>query len=128
MISIVVYRMIILGGALLLATGLFAQKPAIDLISSHHQYKHPEAVIDTGYAMKPLARVPVLIKAPTPQNQNLATEAEKKPRRQIGPSFDSFFYKNETEDKSKEKSPVKTSLFNRKYNPIKIFITIIALK
>ncbi len=120
--------MIILGGALLLATGLFAQKPAIDLISSHHQYKHPEAVIDTGYAMNPLTRVPVLIKAPTPQNQNQATEAEKKTRRQIGPSFDSIFYKNETEDKSKEESPVKTSLFNRKYNPIKIFITIIALK
>ena len=128
MISIVVYRMIILGGALLLATGLAAQKPAIDLISSHHQYKHPEAIIDTGYAMNPLARVPVLIEAPTTQTQNQATEAERKPRRQFGPSFDSIFYKNDPEDKSKEKPPVKTSLFNRKYNPMKIFITIIALK
>jgi len=128
MISIVVYRMIILGGALLLATGLAAQKPAIDLISSHHQYKHPEAIIDTGYAVNPLARVPVLMEATTPQTQNKPKEAERKPRRQIGPSFDSIFFRTESEDSSKEKSPVKISLFNRKYNPVKIFISIIALK
>jgi hypothetical protein len=57
--------MIILGGALQLATGLAAQKPAIDLISSHRQFKHPEAIIDTGYAGNPQAKNPVLYEAAT---------------------------------------------------------------
>lgn len=120
--------MIILGGALFLAMGLSAQKPAIDLISSHHQYKHPEAIIDTGYAVNPLARGPVSYDTPAPETRNLESETERKPRRQLGPSFDSIFFRSEPEDSPKEKSPVKISLFNRKYNPIKIFISIIALK
>lgn len=128
MTRIVVYRMIILGGALLLATGLSAQKPAIDLISSHRQFKHPEAIIDTGYAENTLAKEPVLFEAATIQTRSQAAEAERKPRRQLGPSFDSVFYKSEPEDHPKENSPLKISLFNRKYNPLKIFISIIALK
>ncbi|MEA3476757.1 MAG: hypothetical protein U9R60_01135, partial [Bacteroidota bacterium] len=122
---IVVYKMIILIGALLLATGLKAQKPAIDLISTHQQYKHPESIVDTGYAVNPLIREPLLIQAPPSQNEKLTEESEKKKRRQIGPSLDSLFQKKETERKSPEKAPVKTSLFNRKYIPMKIFIFII---
>ena len=69
--SIVVYKIIIALGALILAAGLTAQKPTIDLITSHHQHKHPEAIIDTGFAVNPLVREPVLVQAPPVQNQNL---------------------------------------------------------
>ena len=58
--SIVVYKMIIVIGALILTNGLAAQKPAIDLISSHQQNRHPEAIIDTGYAANPLIREAIL--------------------------------------------------------------------
>lgn len=126
--SIVVYKLIIVTGLLILTTGLTAQKPAIDLISSHQQYRHPEAIIDTGYAGKSLVREPTLVQVPPAQNQNLTGESGKKKRRQIGPSLDSIFQKKKTGSTTQEKPPVKTSLFNRKYNPIKIFICITALK
>ena len=126
--SIVVYRIIIVTGFLILTTGLTAQKPAIDLISSHQQYRHPEAIIDTGYAVNPLVREPTLVQVPPAQNQDLTDESGKKKRRQIGPSFDSIFQKKKTERTMHEKPPVKISLFNRKYIPIKIFIYITALK
>ena len=126
--SIVVYKMIILIGALILASGLMAQKPVVDLVSSHHQNKRPEAIIDTGYAVNPLVRAPLILQAPPSQNEKMTEESEKKRRRQIGPSIDSLFQNKEAERKSQEKVPVKTSLFNSKYNPIKILIYIIVLK
>jgi hypothetical protein len=126
--SIVVYRIIITSGFLILATGLLAQKPAIDLISSHQQYRHPEAIIDTGYAVNPLVRETVLIQTPPAENQKLKGKSEKKKRRQIGPSLDSLFQKKDSGNIKQKKSPVKISLFNRKYNPIKFLIYIIALK
>jgi hypothetical protein len=125
--SIVVYKMIIVIGALILATGLAAQKPAIDLISSNQQYKHPEAIIDTGYAVNPAARVPVLIQVPPSQNLKQIDESEKKKRRQIGPSLDSLFQKEDAGSTKREKPPMKISLYNRKYNPIRILIYITAL-
>ena len=126
--SIVVYKITILIGFLILATGLLAQKPAIDLISSHQQYRHPEAIIDTAYSVNPLVRDAVLVQTPLAENQKLKGKSEKKRRRQIGPSLDSLFQKKDTGTIKQEKSPVKISLFNRKYNPIKFLIYIIALK
>ena len=126
--SIVVYKMIIVIGILILAKGLAAQKPAIDLISSHQQNRHPEAIIDTGYSVNPLVREANLIKTPPVENKKLKGESEKKRRRQIGPSLDSLFQKKDKDNIKQEKQPVKTSLFNRKYNPIKFLIYIIALK
>jgi len=126
--SIVVYRTISVLGTLILAFGLNAQKPTIDLITSHHHYKHPEAVIDTGYAKNPLVRKPVQVQAPPAQNQDLEAETEKKRRPQIGPSFDSIFQKKDSTRAVHQKTPVKFSLMNRKYNPIKILIYIIVLK
>jgi len=126
--SIVVYKMIIVIGALILANGLTAQKPAIDLISSHQQNRHPEAIIDTGYAANPLVREAILIKTPPAENKKLKSESEKKTRRQIGPSLDSLFQKEDNDNIKQEKQPVKISLFNRKYNPIKFLIYITALK
>ena len=126
--SIVVYKMIIVIGALILAKGLAAQKPAIDLISSHQQNRHPEAIIDTGYSANPLVREVILIETPPAENKKLKGESEKKRRRQIGPSLDSLFQKEDNDNIKQEKQPVKISLFNRKYNPIKFLIYIIALK
>jgi len=126
--SIVVYKMIILIGALILNTDLMAQKPVIDLISSQHQHKQPELVVDTGYAENPVEREAFVLKAPPSQNEKLIEDSEKKRRRQIGPSMDSLFQKKETESKSNEEAPVKATLLNKKYNPVKFFIYIIALK
>ena len=126
--SIVVYRIIIVSWFIILASGLTAQKPAIDLISSHRQYRHPEAIIDTGYAVTPLFRDGFLTPTAPDQNPYLREETEKKKRRQIGPSFDSIFQKEETKAPSRDKSPVDTSFFSRKFNPIKIIIYITALK
>ena len=126
--SIVVYKMIIVIGVLILTKGLAAQKPAIDLISSHQQNRHPEAIIDTGYAANPLIREAILIETPPAENKKLKGESEKKRRRQIGPSLDSLFQKEDNDNIKQEKQPVKISLFNRKYNPIKFLIYIIALK
>ena len=126
--SIVVYKMIVVIGILILTKGLAAQKPAIDLISSHQQNRHPEAIIDTGYAANPLIREAILIKTPPVENKKLKDESEKKGRRQIGPSLDSLFQKKDKGNIKQEKQAVKTSLFNRKYNPIKFLIYIIALK
>ena len=126
--GIVVYKMIIVIGALILATGLKAQKPAIDLISSHQQNRHPEAIIDTGYAVNPPVREAILIKTPPVENKKMKGESEKKRRRQIGPSLDSLLQKKDKGNIKQEKQAVKTSLFNRKYNPIKFLIYIIALK
>lgn len=126
--SIVVYRLIIVTGFLILTTGLTAQKPAIDLISSHQQFRHPEAIIDTGFTVNPLVREPTLVQVPPAKSQNLTGESGKKRRRQIGPSLDSIFQKKETGSTNREKPPVKISLINRKFNPIKIFIYITALK
>jgi len=130
--SIVVYRILIVSWFIILASGLTAQKPAIDLISSHRQYRHPEAIIDTGYAVTPLFRDGFL--TPTAPDQNhykhpyQREETEKKKRRQIGPSFDSIFQKEETRAPSREKSPVDTSFSSKKFNPIRIIIYITALK
>jgi len=126
--SIVVYRIVIVSWFIILASGLTAQKPAIDLISSHRQYRHPEAIIDTGYAVTPLLKDGFLTPTPAVQNQNLRYETEKKKRRQIGPSLDSIFQKEENKNPKQEKSPVKVSLFDKRFNPIKIIIYITALK
>ena len=126
--SIVVYKMIIVIGVLILTKGLAAQKPAIDLISSHQQNRHPEAIIDTGYNANPLIREAILIKTPPAENKKMKGESKKKRRRQIGPSLDSLFQKEDSEDIKQDKQPVKISLFNRKYNPIKFLIYITALK
>ena len=126
--SIVVYKIIIVIGVLILANGLAAQKPAIDLISSHQQNRHPEAIIDTGYSATPPLREGFLTPTPPVHKQNQRVDTEKKKRRQIGPSLDSLFQKEDSGDIKQEKAPLKISLFNRKYNPIKFLIYITALK
>ena len=126
--SIVVYRMTILIGALMLTGSLMAQKPAIDLISTCQQYRHPEALVDTGYAMNPALREADIIEAPRQQEVKSKDETRKKKRRQIGPSLDSIFQKEEAKAPEREDSTAKISYTNKRFNPLKIMIFIIAIK
>ena len=126
--SIVVYIIFFFTWFLIPNTGLFAQKPAIDLISSRHQYKHPEAIIDTAYAVNPTVREAVLKQPPPVQDQKPSAKSEKKKRRQIGPSLDSLFQKEEIRTPPREKSPAKIKFFNRRINPFRILIFITAIK
>jgi hypothetical protein len=126
--SIVVYIIAFLLWFLSLPTGLMAQKPAIDLISSHYQYRHPEAIIDTGYAVNPPLREAVLHQHSPEQNKELERESNKKKRRQIGPSLDSLFQKKDNKAPEKEKSVAKISYYHKRLNPLKFIIYITALK
>ena len=126
--SIVVYIIAFLLWFLTIPNGLMAQKPAIDLISSHHQYRHPEAIIDTGYAVNPPLREAVLYQPDPEQNKELAREPDKKKRRQIGPSLDSLFQKEETSKPEKGNPGVKISYYHKRLNPLKFILYITALK
>jgi hypothetical protein len=126
--SIVVYKITILSCFLLLSTGLMAQKPAIDLISSHHKYRHPESIIDTLYTVHAPEKEAVLQQLPSEQDQKTTVTSKRKKRRQIGPSLDSLFHKEEGRDSAREKSPAKISFFDKRINPIKFLIYITALK
>ena len=126
--SIVVNKLIVATVFLIFTAGLYGQKPAIDLISSHQQYRHPEAIIDTGSNVTPIVRVQDSSKFPPAQNENRKIETDKKRRRQIGPSLDSIFQKEKIKRNTPEKPHVNISLLFRKYYSLRIFIYITALK
>jgi hypothetical protein len=126
--NIVVYNITFLAGFLLLSTGLLAQKPAIDLISSHHQYSHPESFIDTSYMVNPPVREAVLKELPPAQERKKSSELKKKKRRQIGPSFNSLFHKEESKIPARDKTHAKISWLDKRVNPVKFFLYITALK
>jgi hypothetical protein len=125
--SIVVNKILVVTGFLILTTVLEAQKPAIDLISTYQQNRHPEAIVDTGFALKPLVRETIQVQAPPVQTRKLTDDSGKKRRHQIGPSLDSIFQKEDKRSNEKDKASVKISFFNRKYNPLKILIYITAI-
>ena len=127
--NIVVYKILFLSCIWLFASGLRAQKPAVDLISSNHPHRHPEAVADTAYVVNPPVRAGFLTPAPPVQNQKSSLNNEdKKKRRQFGPSLDSIFHKEESRTTSRESSPAKVSLFMKRFNPLRLIIFIIAVK
>jgi hypothetical protein len=125
--SIVVYRILVLGCFLLFVSGLAAQKPAIDLISSQHQHRHPEAIADTAYVVNPPVREGFLTPAPPVQNKKSSLREHKQKRRQIGPSLDSLFQKEEGRTSSREQSPAKSSMLKKRFHPLRLIIFIIAL-
>jgi hypothetical protein len=131
--NIVVYRIIIVISAMVLASGLKAQKPSIDLITSHQQHRQSETMIDTGHIEYPPEPEPNMIQLSHEGEQKIKDRPEKKKHRQIGPSLDSIFPHREaiqnakTKDSMKKKAPIKVTLWNRKYNPVKFLIYIIAL-
>jgi len=112
----------------ILASVLSAQKPAIDLITSNQQYKHPEAIIDTGYTMNPPVADSLMVKDRPARDHDLKGNIKKNRRRQIGPSLNSLFRNRESEEKSKKELPARIASHRKKYNPVYIILTIIALK
>ena len=117
--NIVVYKMILAIGILVLAISLSAQKPAIDLIPSSHQILQPKAIVDTSFVLDSMVYKNIYAQPPAGQ---------KKKRRQIGPSMDSLLRKPETRKAESIKPTGSISLYIRKFNPLKFFISIIALK
>jgi hypothetical protein len=126
--SIVVYKIAFLSWFLILSAELMAQKPAIDLISSQHQYRHPEVIMDTAYMVNPPVREAALKQLPPPQDREPVIQKEKKKRRQIGPSLDSLFQKKESKTPAREKSPAKTFWIGKRFNPVKFLLYITAIK
>ena len=125
--NIVLYKLVFLTGILLAVNLVRAQKPAIDLLPSSHQYNHPAAIIDTSFANDSLT-----FQAPFPVSDSSyipAPEAEKEKKRkfQFGLNLDSILHKGEV-----RKSQVSTRtglipLMKKNLNPIKLFIHITAL-
>ena len=113
-------------GFLTWVSTLAAQKPAIDLITSHQQYRHPEAIIDTGFSVHPSNYDTICIQSAPKKEQKLKDKSGEKKLRQIGPSFDSIFRNKEDADRKKIKT--KSSLVNRSISPFRILIYITALK
>ena len=126
--SIVVYKIISLTGFLLLSTGLLAQKPAIDLISANHQYRHPESITDTSNTVDPAVRDAVLNTIPPAKEQKNTSKVERKKRRQIGPSLDSLFHNEESNSHTREKNQAQILFLNKRLNPVKFIIYITAIK
>jgi hypothetical protein len=125
--NIVVYILTVVAVFLMATTGLQGQKPAIDLISSHQQYRHPEAIIDTGNHAISVAMVQDSLIIPSSRNENLKLETEKKRSRQIGPSFESIFHKETNKGNATKTTEWKISRLKRQYQFLKILIYITAL-
>lgn len=107
-------------------TILYGQKPALKLMPTSHHYVHPEAMIDTSFANDSLYKY---VPSPLPKFiDTLKADPVKKVRRQIGPSFDSIFNKEETRRFSGGLRSNSFTLHIRYLNPIKLFIHITALK
>jgi len=117
-----------MAGMLMTITILYGQKPAINLLPSSHHSMHREAMIDTSFASDSLFKyVPI----PLPQFIDIDTlkaDPVKKVRRQIGPSFDSIFNKEEARKFSGGLRSNSFPLHIKYLNPIKLFIHITALK
>jgi hypothetical protein len=126
--NIVAYKIIMAIGFLTWISTLSAQKPGIDLISSHQQNRHPEAIIDTCFTIDSMAHDPVTVKASPAQNQVLPVESAKKKRRQIGPSLDTIFQKEENANRKQSKSKKNSALNSRSTNLFRILIYITAFK
>ena len=126
--NIVLYKTSFSIGLLILALSLSAQKPVIDLIPSSHQIRETEAIVDTSFVLDSMAHNSKYVRPTAIQKENVSRESLKKERRQIGPSLDSLFGKPEARKADSSRITGKASLYIRKLNPVKFFISIIALK
>jgi hypothetical protein len=120
--------MILATGLLVLVTSLSAQITSIDLIPSSHQIRPHAAIIDTSSALDSLVQKTIDTWTPADLEKNASRESIKKERRQIGPSMDSLFRKAEARNARPDRRAWSISLHSRKFNPVKFFISIIALK
>jgi hypothetical protein len=126
--NIVLYRITSLIGLLLISLTLAGQKPVIDLIPSSHRVMRSGAMIDTSLAIDSLApeNIPEQPSAVRPMKKDRIKTYKE--RRQIGPSMDSLLRKTEKKKAANVKSTGNIPCYFRKFNPVKFFISIIALK
>jgi hypothetical protein len=115
---IVVYKITIIAGLILTGSLLNAQKHSIGLMPVSHQYRHPEAVIDTCFAIDSLGQSTPRVQSPVKQEKvaPLEPEATKVPLFVPIPR------------KAPGKISVNLMLFIREFNPLKLIINITALK
>ena len=106
---------------------LNAQKPAIDLLPSSHQYMHPESVIDTSMTGDTLTYDLPLPLNQDPGNDTLLKESSKKNRFQFGLSLDSLFQRKENKKVQEKAGTGKIPLLYKKFNPLKLFFFVSAL-
>jgi len=126
--NIVLYRISSLLGLLLISFTLAAQKPVIDLIPSSHRVLRSGAMIDTSLAIDSLAPENTIDQPSAVQRKNKGRTKTTKERRQIGPSMDSLLRKPEKKQAANVKSTGNFPYYIRKLNPVKFFISMIALK
>jgi len=125
---IVLYRLALMAGMLVMMTSMAGQKPTIDLLPSSHQYKHPEAMIDTTLYTDTLVQV---LPPGQPQflyRDSLEKKTQKKEFLNFGLSIDSIFQKKETKIKYHGVDSGRFPLILKLFNPIKLFIHITAIK
>jgi hypothetical protein len=126
--NIVLYKVILAVSLSLITCRLAAQKPSIDLIPCSHQVLQTESMIDTSIATDSLLWQNGFSQPPAGQEENTSREKINKEPRRIGPSMDSLFRKSENRNAKTTKTTGNISLYLRKFNPVKVFISIIALK
>lgn len=126
--NIVVYKTIVATSLLALAISLSAQKPSIDLIPSSHQILQTAAIIDTSSVLDSMVQKTLDTWTPDDMEKKASNETIKKERRQIGPSMDSMLRKAEFRKAESGRTARSILLYIRKINPVKFFISIIALK
>ena len=117
-----------MAGMLVMMTSMAGQKPTIDLLPSSHQYKHPEAMIDTTLYTDTLVQV---LPPGQPQflyRDSLEKKTQKKEFLNFGLSIDSIFQKKETKIKYYGVDSGWFPLILKLFNPIKLFIHITAIK
>lgn len=103
------------------------QKPAIDLLPSSHQYKHPAAIIDTSFANDTLTFLAPFQEPDSSASDSLMFKKEKKRHFQFGLNLDSILHKGEVRKNQVGTRSGLFPLFIKKLNPIKLFIYITAL-
>ena len=113
---------------LMISLSLAAQKPVIDLIPSSHQVLRSGAMIDTSLAIDSLAPEYIPDQPSAVQDKYKGRKKTNKERRQIGPSMDSLLRKPADKNAAGVKSTGNIPYYIRKLNPVKFFISMIALK
>ncbi len=126
--NIVLYRTTCLIGLLLISLTLVAQKPVIDLIPSSHQVLRSGTMIDSSLATDSLAPENFPEQPSTDQHKKKDRIKIDKERRQIGPSMDTLLRRPEKKKAVNVNTTGNITYYTRKLNPVRFFISIIALK
>ena len=106
-----------------------AQKPAYELLPATHALVHPEALVDTCHSTDSLERITVTGPYEPVLDQDLRkkkTSREENRKRTF--NLDSLFRKQNKKKAQASDQTGNHTLYIKKYNPIRLFILITALK